>query len=276
MSEVPQPSQETKGSDESLETKVSLPEVTPEIPAQLFETINPDAPEAEKLEKTRFESILTKLEELTADLTEEERLVAVQRIFPQGVEKYLEVRKHAFRDQLTDLPNRAALKRMIERLGVESESELTDTARRIPGHEFVMFDANDFKNLNELTQGRHATGDIALAEMAGTLRGVADEMGLPFRNLFRLGGDEFLVVVSSDPETNEPRGKMFLERAVLSYGHRYFEGVLSTISGNIGETPNEADAHLKEAKDDFKKTLAAEVPEDPGDDKADNLPTKEQ
>ena len=88
------------------------------------------------------------------------------------------LREMAFHDQLTGLPNRTAL------------AELADGLDRGSGRALVVayVDLDGFKPVND-TYG-HDTGDRVLCEVADRIAAAL----LPGERVFRLGGDEFLVV----------------------------------------------------------------------------------
>jgi|GEM_PF-706268 len=90
-------------------------------------------------------------------------------------------------DPLTQLFNRRALDEMVQR-------EITRVSRGGSSLTFLLFDVDGFRSIN--TQFGHQAGDKLLMEVAQLLRN-------NFRGgdvLFRLGGDEFLVVM---PDTSE-------------------------------------------------------------------------
>jgi diguanylate cyclase (GGDEF)-like protein len=114
----------------------------------------------------------------------------------------------------------------------------------IPGHTAVFaIDIDSFKNIND-TYG-HQAGDQALIELAqalaGTLRAADD--------LYRIGGDEFAVVVDVQRSDEALGVAERLVSAARSIGHTISVGVAIQ---HQGETPNEtlsrADAALYVAK----------------------------
>lgn len=84
-------------------------------------------------------------------------------------------------DALTGLPNRRHARNWLERFWMESVSDESPLA-------CIMLDADHFKTVND-TYG-HDAGDRVLVEFARTLRDALRMEDL----VFRLGGDEFLVV----------------------------------------------------------------------------------
>jgi diguanylate cyclase (GGDEF)-like protein/hemerythrin-like metal-binding protein len=99
-------------------------------------------------------------------------------------------------DPLTGLPNRRHARTWLETLWKESESD---------GHPLacIMLDADHFKEVND-THG-HDAGDRVLIELARTLRDALRTDDL----VFRLGGDEFLVIC---PRTDQQGGLQVAER----------------------------------------------------------------
>ncbi len=94
------------------------------------------------------------------------------------------IRKLAFFDQLTGLPNRTLL---LERL-----QQTTAANARVGAYGALLFlDLDNFKELND-TRG-HASGDVLLNLVAQRL---SDKLR-PGDTLARLGGDEFMVMMSS-------------------------------------------------------------------------------
>lgn len=99
-------------------------------------------------------------------------------------------------DSLTGLPNRRHARHWLESLWQESEAD---------GHALacVMLDADHFKTVND-THG-HDAGDRVLVEFAHTVRDALRTDDL----VFRLGGDEFLVIC---PRTDHAGGLQVAER----------------------------------------------------------------
>jgi diguanylate cyclase (GGDEF)-like protein len=92
-------------------------------------------------------------------------------------------------DPLTGLASRGAL-----------QIDLEGICAKATGREpisILLFDLNGFKSYND-TCG-HPAGDELLAELGGRLNAVVDRAG----TAYRIGGDEFCVVLSGDGETLE-------------------------------------------------------------------------
>jgi diguanylate cyclase (GGDEF)-like protein len=106
-----------------------------------------------------------------------------------------ELRKNAFQDALTGLPNRAFLMQRLEELTLE----------RTAAFALLFLDLDDFKQIND-SKG-HSAGDQLLVEIAGRIGRAVGEAGV----VARLGGDEFGVVL---PHTQDPRDVLGFVRAI--------------------------------------------------------------
>jgi putative two-component system response regulator len=154
----------------------------------------------------------------------------------------------ARRDALTGLPNRRAYDEHVERT----------LDQKGPGEEvtLILLDVDEFKEINDT--GGHAAGDEVLSMLARLfLRTVrANE------HVFRIGGDEFAVVISGD-STAAVRAceRIFREARLQRRG-----GTLPTLSAGVArsvggtETKEElrarADAALYEAKNAGRNQIA--------------------
>lgn len=109
-------------------------------------------------------------------------LMAGQRVFVRELEEREAVLDRAVRtDTLTGLPNRSAILATAE----AAEAYAHRHGARLA---VMMVDLDHFKHIND--ELGHATGDVALARVAGTMRDhlrVEDTLG-------RVGGEEFLVL----------------------------------------------------------------------------------
>ena len=102
-----------------------------------------------------------------------------------------ELRRLAFHDPLTGLPNRSQLDARLR-------SAVTRARRRERAVALLFVDLDDFKLVND--SFGHVAGDRLLRRVATRLSGVEEPGGL----LARHGGDEFLVLLDDlDPETAE-------------------------------------------------------------------------
>lgn len=118
-----------------------------------------------------------------------------------------ELRRLAYRDHLTGLPNRIAMADRIEAALVRSRREGTCAA-------LVFVDMDGFKRVND-TLG-HAAGDELLALVAERLRALGDARVTAGRH----GGDEFLLLVDDLP------GDPQKAAAALDYvGERLLDGL---------------------------------------------------
>ncbi len=100
-----------------------------------------------------------------------------------------ELRKLAFFDALTGLPNRAQLETRLR-------AAVTRARRRDRAVALLLVDLDNFKLVNDSLG--HGAGDRLLRRVAGRLRGAEGENGL----LARTGGDEFMLLVG-DLERDE-------------------------------------------------------------------------
>ncbi|HZG84197.1 putative bifunctional diguanylate cyclase/phosphodiesterase [Paenibacillus sp.] len=96
----------------------------------------------------------------------------------------------AFHDELTMLPNRRMFKETLQRLKLNAEEK----KRRFA---VIYLDMDKFKHIND-TYG-HANGDLFLKEVAGRLQ----QAGPEHQHLFRVGGDEFTVILEGVQEREQ-------------------------------------------------------------------------
>lgn len=111
-----------------------------------------------------------------------------------------QVRRLAFHDPLTNLPNRRLLR---DRL-----SQAMAAGKRSACHGALMFlDLDEFKTLND-THG-HEAGDLLLLEVAARLKGCVREVD----TVARFGGDEFVVLLA---ELNTDRAESQLHAQLIA------------------------------------------------------------
>jgi GGDEF domain-containing protein len=113
-------------------------------------------------------------------------LIRTALSFAENGELLATTRVQSLTDALTGLGNRRSLTIALERALVTAEQTV-----------FVIFDLNGFKRYND-TFG-HPSGDALLARLGAALRQAAGPRG----EVFRLGGDEFCILVPSGAERLE-------------------------------------------------------------------------
>jgi diguanylate cyclase (GGDEF)-like protein len=129
----------------------------------------------------------------------------------------------ARRDALTGVANRRALDERLEQALREAaavEQELT----------VVLFDLDDFKHVNDT--GGHAAGDAVLAQVART----AARVLRAGEELFRVGGDEFAIVVEGGADA----GQQVAERVQEALDVQTRGGALPMISAGVATYPEDA------------------------------------
>ena len=129
----------------------------------------------------------------------------------------------ARRDALTGLANRRALDERLEeavRAAAAVDHELA----------LVLFDLDDFKRIND--EGGHATGDAVLAQVSRA----AARVVRTGEELFRVGGDEFAVIVEGDAEA----ALQVAERIRDALDVQTRGGALPTISAGVASFPRDA------------------------------------
>jgi diguanylate cyclase (GGDEF)-like protein/PAS domain S-box-containing protein len=124
------------------------------------------------------------------DLDDEACLLSVTRDLSEAKMAEIEIRRLAYDDPLTGLPNRRAL---LERL----HQALTYDRRNSRKRALLFVDLDNFKTLND-TLGHH-TGDLLLQEVARRITGSIRETD----TAARIGGDEFVVMLENLSESAE-------------------------------------------------------------------------
>src|SRR5690606_5979838 len=104
-------------------------------------------------------------------------------------------------DPLTALPNTRSMFQHLARELARAERLKTEVS-------LLVMDLNAFKDIND-TYGHHV-GDLALREVAGTLRNAIR----PYDMCVRYAGDEFIVVLSGCGSDEAERKRLELQRAV--------------------------------------------------------------
>jgi diguanylate cyclase (GGDEF)-like protein/PAS domain S-box-containing protein len=122
-----------------------------------------------------------------------------------------QIRRLAFYDQLTGLPNRRLL---LDRM----QQALASSGRRQSQSALLFVDLDEFKNLND-TVG-HASGDLLLQEVAKRLEACVRDGD----TVARLGGDEFVVLLeglSGVAEEAATQAVAVGEKILAALNHRY-------------------------------------------------------
>lgn len=120
----------------------------------------------------------------------EDRYISLFHDITDIWQKNQDLRRRAFHDALTSLPNRALL---MERL----EHHLVLAAREPRGLAVIFLDLDGFKSVND-TLG-HAVGDDVLVAVAGKLTALVRQSD----TVARLGGDEFVVMLDNPASADE-------------------------------------------------------------------------
>jgi diguanylate cyclase (GGDEF)-like protein/PAS domain S-box-containing protein len=110
------------------------------------------------------------------------RMIGTLRDITERVEQHHEIRKLAFSDQLTRLPNRAFFRS-------KCETQFASGREHDEGCALIVLDLDNFKDVND-TLG-HAAGDELLCEVSNRLSNCLENGA----TLARLGGDEFAVLM---------------------------------------------------------------------------------
>ena len=122
-----------------------------------------------------------------------------------------EIRRLAFYDPLTSLPNR--------RLLMDRVKQALLTSARTGQHGALMFlDLDHFKHLND-TLG-HDVGDLLLQQVAQRMRSCVREGD----SVARLGGDEFVVLLESlsmNPQEAASQAEVIAGKVMAALGHPY-------------------------------------------------------
>ncbi|RAQ39393.1 GGDEF domain-containing response regulator, partial [Arthrospira sp. O9.13F] len=118
------------------------------------------------------------------------------------------LRDMAFRDELTNLPNRALF---LERL-----ADGIDIKQQYPNYQFVvlLLDCDRFKMINESLG--HSVGDQLLVAISKRLKSLLK----PEDTLARLGGDEFAIMVNKIEDMAE--AKTIAQKVLDSFSHPFF------------------------------------------------------
>ena len=162
----------------------------------------------------------------------------------------------ARRDPLTHLRNRRAFDEHLDALVEQATSRETPVA-------LVLVDLDEFKEIND-TKG-HAVGDRVLVAVAGVL----DSHARTGEEVFRIGGDEFAVVVRGDADAAVRAAERFRQAVESSFDG---QDALPAISVGVASFPEhgqqkdallaQADEALYAAKRAGRNRVAVYEPED--------------
>jgi diguanylate cyclase (GGDEF)-like protein len=148
-----------------------------------------------------------------------------------------ELRERAMRDPMTGLQNQRAFAEAMGSFG----------GRRVHRWTLMMADIDGFKDVND-TLG-HRTGDRVLADLAAAL----DEILRPLDRIFRVGGDEFALIMPDldEPTAAEIGGRLCDAAASVlgEFGASLSVGIALPVDGEEAEDfIDRADRTLYEAK----------------------------
>ena len=156
------------------------------------------------------------------------------------------VRSKAYRDGLTGLENRTAYNECIESLNRQIDNKSAEFS-------VAMFDVNDLKIIND--QKGHDKGDEEIIKAADILK-----EAFPDERIFRIGGDEFVVIISHHGDMAEKLMKdceaLILNKSadhkqIMSSGYAEYD----TISDRTYQyTFNRADQMMYEHKKIYHET----------------------
>ncbi|MEP6740468.1 MAG: EAL domain-containing protein, partial [Caldimonas sp.] len=131
-----------------------------------------------------------------------------------------ELQRRTFRDGLTRLPNRLMFEGMLAQAVQQADRERERMA-------LLFIDLDGFKPVNESLG--HASGDLMLREIASRLKGFAR----PGDRVAHLGGDEFLMLVRSNPSSED--AAIFAERLQALIGEPCrMNGREAAVSSSVG------------------------------------------
>ena len=192
------------------------------------------------------------------DAGSDPRFVVMSRDITERKAAEQEIRRLAFYDHLTDLPNRRLLQDRLEHA-------LMATARSHHQGALLLIDLDNFKALND-TVG-HDKGDLMLQQVARRLSSCVRECD----SVARLGGDEFVVMiddVGATPAEAIGHAKTVAEKIVQMLGQPYdiagreYLGSTSVgvalfgaSTGTVEDTFKRADVAMYQAKAAGRNTL---------------------
>ncbi len=131
-----------------------------------------------------------------------------------------ELQRRSYRDGLTRLPNRL----MFDGMLAQAVQQAEESGERMA---LLFVDLDGFKPINE-TLGHHM-GDLMLREVAARLK----RFSRPGDRIAHLGGDEFLVLIRSNPSAEDAR--IFTDRLQASIGEPCnMNGREAAVSSSVG------------------------------------------
>ena len=141
---------------------------------------------AREIEAGRYE-----LRDLDTRRTDEVgALIAAFRRMGDGVARHdREVRRMAYGDALTGLPNRLAFRELLDQRLLTLDGTSGELA-------LMFVDLDDFKRIND-TLG-HDAGDEVLTQFAARIRAAVERLGGTGAEVARFGGDEFVALVMGE------------------------------------------------------------------------------
>ena len=185
------------------------------------------------------------------DLDGEPCLLTVMRDITESKLAEEEIRKLAYYDPLTGLPNRRMLMEQLRK-------SIAISSRTHHKRALLFVDLDDFKTLND-TLGHHI-GDLMLTEVAQRLTFCVREVD----TVGRLGGDEFVILLeelNADAEESASQAERIAEKVLFAIGQPYELDSFSckttcsigvTVFGdqreNVNELLQQADIAMYQAK----------------------------
>lgn len=183
---------------------------------------------------------LTRERPFSPDETETLETVLANFAYPlRNATMYRDALAAATRDPLTGLSNRAALSAVMDREVELARRHGSDLA-------VIMVDLDRFKAVND--QYGHPVGDLVLRAIAATIRSCVRDSDM----VFRYGGEEFCVVLSSTSLEGAMRLAERLRRSIEAERVRSARGIItSTASFGVAALhPTDDGTRLIERADD--------------------------
>ncbi len=150
------------------------------------------------------------------------QVLAIMRDITQRRQTEAHIHRLAYFDALTGLPNR-------EWIGDYLAQSLAAVADREQGLALLFIDLDQFKRIND-TLG-HETGDALLKHVAGRLSAVLGDGSGPAQ-LARVGGDEFIVVLTGADAAQAEQAAQRIQRALAApFLHGSYEFVVTSSIG---------------------------------------------